>query len=134
MENLFKSKFVSIDYSKEKELLSAKWTGNDEDLDDATLKSLFLKFADFIKFYKPQLIITDEVDRKIPYSIELQNWIANTTANAAISIGLKRFAIVLPKEFIAELSTEQTVEELPTIPFELKFFQSIEEAYSWLFS
>jgi len=134
MENLFKSKFVNIDYSKEKELILAQWSGNDEDLDEENLKSLILKFADFIKFYKPQLIVADEAERKIPYHIELQKWIANTTASAAISIGLKKFAIVLPIEFIAGLSTEQTVEELPTIPFELKIFQNIEEAYSWLYS
>lgn len=67
------------------------------------------------------------------YTVDIQNWLATTLLKAGLADGLKKFSIIMPKDLLAELSTEQAVGEAEKIPVEINYFQNEIAAMNWFF-
>ncbi len=132
METLRKNKYFELKYDEEKELFFSIWKGKGDSISDEEIKTEIGAAAEFIKQYKPNFIISDDSERKFLYNVNIQNWVAKTLVEANIVAGLKKFAIILPIEMIAAISTEQTAEEVLQIPYELKLFTKLEDAQKWI--
>jgi len=132
MENLFKNEFVSIDYSTNKSLLTLSWSGENENIQKEVLKTIVIKFTELIIQLKPSKILVDHTNQKFIFSVDIQNWVADSVGAAASVSGVKKWAAIMPNELIIELSTEQTVEELSSKTFEIKYFRELNEAFLWL--
>ena len=76
--------------------------------------------------------MANERKRLSVYIPNLQGWIARQIGLAFIEGNVEKFAVIQPEDFIINLSTEQTADELPTPPFEMSFFPSREEALKWI--
>jgi len=49
-----------------------------------------------------------------------------------IKVGVKRFAIIMPREIITEMSVSQAAEEAVNLPIEINYFRNETEALMWL--
>jgi hypothetical protein len=134
MKQLINNKFASVFYFEDTKLYKTTWTEKTSDMTELEMKTEIETTAKLLVEYKPLYFLADDSKREYIYNVESQKWVANTLANACIMAGVKKFAIIMPLDFITELSTEQTAEEAPELPFRLKFFKSEQEAMEWLFS
>lgn len=134
MEVLHESKFYKIEFDHQRELFRTTWTAETADMGSATMRKEITKCSELISVHKPKFFLGQDKKRMNSYVVEEQKWVATTFATASISVGLKKFAIVNPEELVVEMSTEQTVDEVSDLPFEVDFFDSEEEAMNWLFA
>lgn len=108
------------------------WVDDNIDATDAEVRAMMASTANLIKHHKPLYFMGNDSNRQFVYTVDIQAWIATTLATACAEAGVKKFAVINPKDFIVELSTEQTVEEAGILPFELQRFATEEEALEWL--
>lgn len=132
MKLLKQIQFMSVFFDEQKRLLLHQWKDGNDNLDENELKEIISQVTVIIKEYAPIYFIADDSNRKCIFTVKIQNWIASVIAEACITIGLKSLAIIVPKELIAYLSTEQTVEEAGQLPFEIKYFADKNEALTWI--
>jgi hypothetical protein len=82
--------------------------------------------------YKPVNYLTDNKLRKYVFSVEMQEWVANTLLQACLAVDLKKFAVVQPEELVASLYNEQVADEAGESPVQVAFFHTMEQAKNWL--
>ncbi|WP_291726475.1 hypothetical protein [Bernardetia sp.] len=130
---IYNSEYQTINFDKTKSILSKSWTSKTEDLDEDTFSSEVIKIAEYTEEYKVQYILDDTRDFTFTISVELQNWVDNEVFPRFIAAGLKKYAIIVSKEFISQLSIEQTMEgDAGSQSFEVQYFDNTEEANNWI--
>lgn len=108
------------------------WADNTLDVTEEDIKAMMTSTANSIKQYKPKYFMGNDSNRQFVYTVDMQSWIATTLAMACAEAGVLKFAVIDPKNFIVELSTEQTIEEAGKLPFELQRFANEADALQWL--
>ncbi|WP_375562209.1 hypothetical protein ACE193_06560 [Bernardetia sp. OM2101] len=131
IKTLYEDSFLIIKFDERIKLMCSYWTENTSHLKEEEIKRLVTLFVNFLDEYTPDLILSDDSKRSSVYPIELQEWIGNTIAMGAARSNTSKYAIILPQDLVSSLSTEQTVEEIIDIPFELKYFEDEESAKKW---
>jgi len=127
-------KNMSICYDEQNGILNTIWLSREPGITTDEIKEAITACADEAIQHKPIYCLADDSKRNFFYDIEIQAWVANTLAAAYVQVGLKKLAIIMPSDVIAELSTEQTAQEAADAPFEIKYFYEENEAKSWLLS
>lgn len=135
MINLHKSEYHQLDFDNDKKMMIGVWTEKTEDMSVDELKSEILKICDHIIETKPKYFLADDRLRKNLFTVQDQEWIAQTFGKAFVQAGLNRVAVMPPEEMVAQLSTEQTADELKQkkLPVDIKFCTDKEKALGWLF-
>ena len=110
------------------------WEGENVHITQEELQTLILELSDCVRQHQPTYLLSDERNREFIYTVDTQAWVATTIATACIEAGLKKFAIIPSKDYIVELSTEQTVDEAGKLPFEIQYFQNEADAVAWLYA
>jgi hypothetical protein len=136
---LHESKFSKHIYDAKTETLCSDWfeetknmTRNDFEIE---MKAWLKATQDCGKF---TYLLDRCVDFIYPISPQEQIWMANLLNKSWIELGLKKYAHLIPDEFISHLFVEQTFEEFfnMNLPhqYPMKDFSSVEEALHWLHS
>lgn len=133
MEKVFETEKIIVWFDKDRQLQKASWIGDNADITEKEIKEVINIEADLIAKYRPSYYIADDSKRQFIYTVDIQNWVATTLAKVCIDVGVQKFAILMPKDLIAELSTEQTAEETGKIPVEIEYFNDEVSATKWLF-
>lgn len=108
------------------------WKDATSDISEEDIKKHILEYAHFLKELKIKKYLGDERQRNFNYDIDLQKWVSMQAVEACSESGMQKYALVISTDIINQLSTEQTVEEGGKLPFELKYFDTEEEALKWL--
>jgi hypothetical protein len=74
----------------------------------------------------------DTVNFFFPIEPTLQIWVAETILPKIAEAGCKKIAFLTSEDFVAQLSVEQTMEERDDLSFQVRYFLSESEAFSWL--
>ncbi len=131
METLCENNYYEVQFDKDKLLISGSWKEGTENMTEKELRDTVEMVIEQILKHKPGYFSTDDRKRAYVYSLETQKWVAQRYAQACINVALKKFALILPTDFISQLSTEQTVDEAGSLPFDLRYFDSTSEALQW---
>ncbi|WP_338759374.1 hypothetical protein WAF17_11600 [Bernardetia sp. ABR2-2B] len=130
---IYKSDYQTINFDESKSLLSKSWTSKTEDLETDTFRKEVNKIAECAEEQNAKYILDDTRSFAFTITIELQSWVDNEVFPRFIAAGLKKYAIIVSKEFIAQLSIEQTMEgDKGTQTFEVQYFDNTEEAHNWI--
>ena len=130
---IYKSDYQTIHFDKSKSLLSKSWTPKTEDLDAETFSAEVNQIAECAEKYQAKYILDDTRDFSFTITINLQSWVDNDVFPRFIAAGLKKYAIIASKEFISQLSIEQTMEgEKGSQTFEVQYFDNTDEAHHWI--
>jgi hypothetical protein len=132
MKTIYENNFVIIQKDEDLQLIRSSWKENTQDMEEEDIKGVISTFVDFIEEYKPNFILSNDSKRECVYTLEMQKWVADTIAKAAMRANVLKYALILPDELISLLSTEQTVDEVLDLSFELKYFENEESAKKWL--
>ncbi len=129
METLYENEFVKMHIEKDKELLIDVWTPKTEHLEQDEFKKILYVFKELVMKHQIKYALTDTSEFLLPIDPILQNWIMEN-----ISIPLMKesrytkHAVVMPMEFIANLSMDQLADENSSSAT----FGNMAEARKWL--
>ena len=118
MKNIYRSKFITVDYFHEDNHIETFWLPETEKMTEEEYKKEMLNWLDACQKCKPTKNIPDISDMRFVVSLEM---------------GLKWVAIVYNNpDYIAQLSIEQVMEEPKGKEFVTRWFVNKESAIDWL--
>jgi SpoIIAA-like len=134
---VYSSKYVEIQFFESQSLLEAVWLPTTENMNQEEYKATFEKILTLFQEYHPVFWLGDTVNFKMAVVPELQEWTAQTLTPQLIDLGLRKMALLIPEELIANLALQQSVDEITDEmeqekAFEMRYFDKIEEARKWL--
>lgn len=130
MKTVYENKFIKIQII-ENNILKYSWTDKNKRLNDRKIKLHISKIAEHIRAEKPKFILGLDENRKTIYALEIQKWIADELGTACEDVGASKYAIILPKDVIASISTQQIADEAKKFKVEGVFFDNEQEALKW---
>ncbi len=130
---VYQSIYVTVDWSEVQSLLVVQWSECTKKLTRELFFSEITHVHDIIDDKKPHFLLGDDTNFKFLIPVELQEGALKKTIARTNKIGLKKFAHIQSKEFIAALALEQTFEENKEKKYQDKLFNSIDDARKWLF-
>ncbi len=139
---LFKNDFLIVSYRSDEQLIDVQWQAQSQEMENEDFKESILNYAkayvDFklqhLEEFVPALIDT----RKMYFTIEpdVQEWVNQEVMAEFSKIpgdpSQRRVAYLIPEDFYAQLSLEQTNDEQAFRRYDQKYFDSREEAVAWL--
>lgn len=131
MNELSRSLYRIATISEDHKFYKTIWTTATENINLDQVKAEILQSAKEILEYKPMFFMADETERRFPFDVDIQQWVAQTIAMACIQAGVKKMALIMPNDILVEMSTEQTVDEAGKLPFELQYFYDHSKALQW---
>jgi len=142
---IYKSKFEDIYFDSERREALQVWFETTSEITDALIMSEQTKMAELYEEYKPLYHLADARNFLYPVSPEIQEWISVNIAARIKVAGVRKSAMVLPKEFIPSISVEQLEEEIAKdnstrnkevteeSAYDVGVFGSLEEARKWFY-
>lgn len=111
--------------------LRVTWKEDSINLEDAEFMAINEKYLELIQAHKLTAFFIDT--RKFLYTIspEIQDWVGENILSKLPELGVKRLAFLMSEEFIAQLSIEQTMDNLGE-NCQMRYFDNKEEALTWL--
>lgn len=131
MKTLCENKYYVVQFEGGKQWISGYWKDGTENMTEKDLRSTVEMVVEQIMKHKPKCFSSDDRKRAYVYSLATQEWVAQRYAEACIKVGLNKFGLILPEDFISQLSTEQTVDEAGSLPFELRYFDNTSDMVQW---
>lgn len=131
MQTLKETQFIKISFDAKRSLYKSEWASESASITEEEIRAQILLAAEHVKQSAPIFYLGDDSNRHFVYSVDIQKWVAETLAMACIQAGVKKFAILMPDDFLAEISTEQTAEEAKNLPIEVKYFKNENDAIEW---
>lgn len=131
---VYKDKYVTLSYFKEKSLFEEVWMEETEDMEDEEFMKIELILADLFLKYKPEKLYSDTLNLRYAVAPEMQVWLDINVAAKAMEAGIKKIARIMSSDFIAQISLEQLMEEKHSeiADFENRYFDDEAEAREWL--
>ncbi len=126
----YKSNYLTITYDSL--LMELDWTEKTFDMSSDDYKSEMLEYVKALKEYRPEQVLINAQKAGYIISPELQEWANENVIKVAISCGLKRTAILVSKDYISQLSIEQTFDEDTQQVVKRRFFDDRNAAIAWL--
>ena len=133
MKNMYRSKYITVDYFQEDNLIETFWLPETEKMTEDEYKQEMLNWLDACLKCKPTKNIPNISDMRFVVSPEMQEWTNENILISLLDMGLKWVAIVFDNpDFIAQLSLEQVMEEPKGKEFVTRWFVKKESAIDWL--
>ncbi|GAB4396036.1 MAG: hypothetical protein OHK0053_08690 [Microscillaceae bacterium] len=132
MDVVYSSPSLEMTFEVEKSLMVLDWKAQTAHWTEADFKAENLHIVEVIALHRPQYMLSLSQDFAYSINPENQVWIAENVFTAHKRNGVKKLALILSSDFIAQLSIEQSTEEAPVLPSAM--FDNREEAEKWLFA
>jgi hypothetical protein len=130
---LFKSAYVEYLFEANTGIFHEIWS--DKSINEFIYKDEIVRKKNLIDKYTPKYILDDISKTDFTITPELQEWTSNILGPILTEIGLEKYAIIMPKQLFAQVSMEQTIDEVSdhnVVPFTLQLFEDKNAALDWL--
>ncbi|WP_291726473.1 hypothetical protein [Bernardetia sp.] len=132
MQNIYKSKFVSINILPKKELLIIEWLSDSEDMTEEEFKNEIQAEIVAIKEYKPTNILARTTQMSFVITPNMQEWHNELVFPVFKNIGVSKLAIILSSDIFSQISIEQLIEDNTEAEFITHYFDKEDKALLWL--
>jgi len=135
-ETAFTNNFLNAFLEQESALLSIKWLPSTYEMSAENFQSIFIQIAEFIETHHIKYWMGYTKDFAFIVPPDLQEWAAQEFNQRVLRAGLKKMAMIVPADIIANVGVKQSIEEmekhqdLETI--ETRYFDNPEQAKEWL--
>ena len=131
---LYKSEFIVITIDQQKSIIKWIWSKetSSEKMTAEIFKRELLKETELIEKYKPKFILMDTFDFGFGIAPDIQTWIDKEVYPKWAKSGIKKIALLMSQEIIAQLSIEQAIDENSSKEMISKFFETEQLALVWL--
>lgn len=130
METVYADKYAEVYFETINKIFITKWLPESANITVEEIKAEFIMAAELILKYKPKFYLSNNLDQRFVFGVEIQAWVATTIFTPCIQVGTTKFAILTPIDMMAELSTQQAAEEVK-LPIEIQYFSNEKDALSW---
>jgi hypothetical protein len=134
MTTVLKNNYVTVECDLALSSSFLTWTTETEYMTDEEFREIQIIYNNCNVDYKLQRTLLDTHDLRFLICVETQQWLAENLYPRAIVAGMRRVAVVVSEELIAQLSVEQAIQEDKTDAFQTQYFDDREEAKEWLFA
>ena len=132
MSELYRSAYQLIEYFPEYSLIKRVLMDHPQNMGRPGFDQEWLEYAKAIRLHKPENILVDARTFNFIIPKEVQDWINQHVITVFNEVQLKKWAIIIPLQFLNQVSIEQTIEANPGNTFEVQYFEHEEEATQWL--
>ncbi|WP_299461130.1 hypothetical protein [uncultured Microscilla sp.] len=135
MRTLHQSDYVKIFYASEENILTYQWLSASATMPDQAFKQEMLRIPEISAEYRPTGFLEDNTQRDFIIRPELQCWISTEIAPHQFKYGTSYFALTNPPSYVAQLSTQQTMDEIKKQikkSFNVAYFDDHPQAWEWL--
>lgn len=119
-------------YNQANETLTQVWNIHSENIETNKLQQEFKDFADLARTYKPFKLLINALQLNHPILPNVQNWLNKEVFPEFLMAKLKYIALVISQNMHAQLSLDQTLEDIKTYNIETESFFEPAEAQKWL--
>lgn len=99
---------------------------------DEEFRTTISAYGKQVEEKKPTKVLVNVTDFRFVVAPKTQEWVDEKINAIGINIGIKAVAMLMPKELIAELSVEQTMDEKIGRALPIKNFSDRRSAINWL--
>jgi hypothetical protein len=97
----------------------------------AEFRAGVMKILDAIRDKSSALLISD--NRKLEgVAVEDQLWLRDTWVPLAVAAGIKRIAVVLPRQGLGRIASQDIISQIGSTPWVTRTFDSLDEAMKWV--
>lgn len=132
MQELYRSAYQRIEYDPQYSVLKRVLTVKPDSKDWPEHQLEWQEYASLVRAYQPENIFVNAHDFDFLLFREMQEWINQNVIAVYNDINLKKWAIVIPPQFLNQLGIEQTIEANPANTFETQYFETEQEAMEWI--
>ncbi len=135
MKTVYKGRFMYIEYDESNSIMFSRWEKSNL-MTESDFKSEMIAYKDFAVANKVQNYLVDDRDMYFTISPALQIWVNENIFPFTMHPQARRFAIVMPEDFIAQIAIEQTIKEgEKTIGMvQTCYFDTLDKAQTWILS
>lgn len=132
--NVYDSKYMFVEVDTQHRLIYHYWKANSKYMDDAIYKEEILHLVPIIAQFKPTKYLLNSAQFVFTISPETQAWTNKNIIAVNFAAGITYSAMVVPQDFFALVSVEQTMDDFEKKDFKNRFFTDENEAKQWLMS
>lgn len=126
------SVFQQIQVDESLKLIRKKWFAETANMSQANFQTEVDIVATLAEKYRIEKFHDDTSNFNFIIVPRLQEWVNEQIFPRFIQAGLRKYALIVSEEIIAQLSIEQTMDEESTSSFQVKYFEDTEKAFIWL--
>ena len=130
---LFESRYLQISLDEEKSIIINKWLPTTKDMTDEEYQENMLEFVKLAEAHKPKFHLIESEEFLYGITVDMQEWTNNEIFPRLAAAGIKKIAFTVSSELVAQMSIEQALEEDKAAAFQVKYFDSKEDAVNWFF-
>ncbi|WP_020532623.1 hypothetical protein [Flexithrix dorotheae] len=129
MDLQYQNDYITVSYDLQQDIVYNKWFAQTMNMDEDTFKQEIKKLADTFRKIQPQKAVSNGQDFFFTINVDLQQWVALDFNDCIAPFS----ALVVSRELLAQLSLEQTAEEIKrkTDVF-IKYFDNENKAFNWV--
>lgn len=126
------SNLIDIYFDDNTNTLYNTWKQETKQAKWEEMKDAMNYYADKVLEYKPQNILIDERNLKYTWIPENQEWVDENIVTKAISVNVKKHAIIQSDDIFQATAAEQLMDEENAQNLSTQFFNNKEDAEKWL--
>ncbi len=124
---------ITITFDEKRSVLETKWKEQSfQEVEISTTREIIKEIAESLAKYHPDYYLADQTNRGVIYTVDIQQWVAETLVIGCHRGNVRKAAIIQPADFIVSLSNEQTINEVKNSTTAYQNFTSRAEALDWL--
>jgi len=127
-----KSEFMEVRFHQTSRTLELIWLEKTLRLSDRLFRQELKKQTQWVKQYLPANILIDATQFVFPIAPPTQSWVNDQIHCAFTKAGISKIGILKSKEFISQLSIQQTIEANTQPDLKLHIFEARQVALDWL--
>jgi phage pi2 protein 07 len=132
MPELYRSAYQAIEYLPKYSLIKQVLTGKTKDMTWDQYQKELLSFSEIVKLHKPHKILVNATEFQFLIMKDMQDWIDRNLIASFNQVGLQKWAVIIPPQFLVQVSIEKTMAINPSNTFEAQYFENEQEAMQWL--
>lgn len=130
---IYVSKYQRLNFIEQEHLIECYFMPESLNMEDEDYREEAQHFMKLVSKYQPQKIYLDFRELFFPVSPEIQEWFYPQLHTTLLKSNTQKMAIIVSKDMVAQLATEQIVDEIQAqYPYNVSYFKTPEEARAWL--
>jgi SpoIIAA-like len=130
MDTIFEGNSYRVAIDMENKIMLLHWFASTRDWEKEDYKRENLQLVSLVEQQKPAYLLSLSEEFAYPITPQDQAWLLDKVFVPYHQNGMKKIAIVMSQDFIAQLSIEQLVDESAVLP--TRMFANQSEAKTWL--
>lgn len=130
MEKIYQTSYVTATWDGDLKLLKTVWV-TPPVMDEMLYRNEVIQYFSSVDEKSPDFVLINAQNAEYNVLPETQVWMVENHFPVYVKTQLKKMAVIVSKDFITQLSLEQTIQEAKESPFETAYFDEEQKAMEW---